>query len=137
MPEGEQSAVDRLLEAERDCVGFTANWRPKADDPVFRSSRLSFGYFCLAAGMPMTAEQAKSLLRQIVIQVPSEADAGDRTQLAPPAIVQKVCPRVGALGRPGALEYAQGAAHCGGAGNPRFPFTFAVYYTIPGGRLAR
>lgn len=127
----------RLPDVNRECVAYTANWRPKADDPLFRPSRLSFGYLCLSAGIPLSLDDAESLLRRIEIRLPSESGKSDTAEGLPPRTVSQACLNGEGAGQNRALDFAQGTAPCNPGGNPSFPFKFALYYNIPHGALSR
>lgn len=132
----------RLPDVDRECVGYTASWRQKADDPRSRPSRLSFGYFCLMPSAVLSADAAETLLRRIEIRLERDAhddliasravvDGGLVGEIPAPCLLQA------GSERNVALDFAQGVPPCNTAGNPRFPFKFAMHYNIPNGKVAR
>ncbi len=115
-----------LVETDRSCFGFTADWDDPADDPDHRPGKVLFGYYCAKEGVSLTVERMEGLLEGIGIRGITERlrprRGGPRGSEAPPN------PPI----HNRAARLAQGPSPGGETGNPGFPFDLARYYQVDG-----
>ena len=114
----------KQVEAGRDCAGFSARWETRPDDRQLRPGRIMFGYHCAPKGMPFSADDAMTLVKEIQIRgvsVPLRVETVYELQKgAPPAPPKDVQVRH--------LVLAQDGGGGGISGLPDFPLLIADTY---------
>ena len=109
----------RAGEQGRPCVGLQIEWDEIGGDPENRPRRVLFGYACAAAGEVLGDDEARALIRGIMVR-----SRYGRTSRRPGT-------RRSSDGA-AALAAARGQDDTAQRGNPRFPFAFARYYSESG-----
>jgi len=109
----------RAGEPRRPCVGLLVEWDEIVGDPAGRPRRVLFGYACAAAGEALGDDEARALIRGIMVRS-RYGRAGRRSGA-----------RRGSDGA-AALAAARGRGADAQSGNPEFPFAFARFYSEGG-----
>jgi hypothetical protein len=122
---------------QRSCAGFMLEGDQIYEDPQGRPGKVLFGYYCSAEGETLADEAVRTLIRGISIGNPNELSnrrnpvddtGGDKqTRLSAHKDSKK----------PTAIAFARGNGPLPKTGNPGFPFRFARYYSVSGGREIR
>ena len=123
-----------LSDIQKSCAGFMLEWDEIYEDPQGRPGKVVFGYFCGAEGEPLEDEAVRALIRGIRIVTP--AGLATWRYAADDTSDDKEARRfvAGGLQNPPAIDTARGYSPSIDTGNPRFPFMFARYYSVHGGR---
>jgi hypothetical protein len=118
----------RLVETNRPCFGFSAEWDDPPEDPVQRPGKVLFGYYCAKPGTVLTGDEIETLIGRIGLRGVTErvgwrpATARRDAPFAPAAIHDQNK----------ATRLARGASAGGEVGNPGFPFDLARSYSVDG-----
>lgn len=108
-----------LQNKNQSCVGFTTDGNVEPQDPRYQRWAL-FGYYCAAPGTTLTKAQMEQLVNSVGILGVSKPRWKAEVEAA-----KASAPQTGAT--PGdAIQVARAG---GEAGNPRFPFMFARWFS--------
>ncbi len=120
-----------LLETNRQCFGFSADWDGPPEDPELRPGEVLFGYYCAREGAVLTRDEMETLLERIGIRGITE-----RLRTRPGAAMGETAfvPAAPAIthGQAEAARLARGPSAGGEVGNPGFPFDLARSYSVDG-----
>lgn len=111
-----------LVEANRQCFGFSGGWDDPSDDPQNRPGKVLFGYYCAGSGEALPRDRMEALLSTIGVRGITE-----------PLRYAERQSQATAVHEPAAVSLAKGSSPGGESGNPQFPFDLARYYQIHGG----
>jgi len=107
----------KLIDLNRDCVGFSTEWDQRSDDPQIRNTKVLFGYYCNAPAKPLSERQIVGVIDNIWIRgITARSDA----RFSP------VTPSGPVADRPGALAFARNGT--GNTGNAAFPLDMAEFF---------
>jgi hypothetical protein len=118
----------RLVETNRPCFGFSAEWDDPPEDPDHRPGKVLFGYYCAKPGTVLTGDEIETLIGRIGIRGVTER-LGSR-----PASARRGAPFAPAAihDQNKATRLARGPSAGGEVGNPGFPFDLARSYSVDG-----
>ncbi len=119
---------------QRSCVGFMVEWDQIYEDPQGRPGKVLFGYYCGAEGETLEDAAVRALIRGIRIRMPQGLSSWRNTAHDTSDDKQARLFVNGGLKNPTAIATAAGYGPSIDTGNPRFPFMFARYYSVSGGR---
>jgi hypothetical protein len=119
---------------QRSCVGFLVEWDEIYEDPQRRPGKVLFGYYCAAAGEALADKAVRALIGGIRIR--TQGGISEHGYAAPDTSNdQHPRPALNADSQsPSAIATVRGEGSRVDSGNHRFPFKFAHYYSIGGGR---
>ena len=115
----------------RNCVGFSARWDFRPDDPYLRPTKILFGYHCVPAGTPLSVADAQAFVKaidvrgiSIPLRVKTAYDLKKGDAPLPSKQVQTEY-----------LVRAQDGAGGGVSGLPGFPLLISRYYSEHDGNV--
>ena len=121
----------RLVETNRPCFGFSADWDDPPEDPGHRPGKVLFGYYCDEPGGTLTQYEMETLIGRIGIRgVTERLRSGPGTARGEAPFAPAPTPVT--HDQDEADRLARGRSAGGEVGNPGFPFDLARSYSVDG-----